>query len=118
MASPDPGPEQPSIDGLIAEEFCRAPCSVSRPACPLTPRRFWGDYLEQFDVRNFQQMARGNKLESARLYADRVAGCCCHHCHFGLVAASCFGESKAENQGGKMLEQRKTNRARISLIRL
>src|SRR5439155_26639136 len=76
--------------GLIAEEFCRAPCSVSRPTCPLTPRRFWGDYSEQFDVRNFQQMARGNKLESARLYADRVAGCCCHHCHFGLVAASCF----------------------------
>src|SRR5205809_989468 len=96
-------------------------CPWTRTAaeCAMPMRRwFWGDYWEQFGVRNFQQMARGNKLESARLYADRVAGCYCHHCHFGLVAASCLGESKAESQGGKMLEQRKTNRARISLIRL
>src|SRR5947207_1835428 len=63
-------------------------------------------------------MACGNKFDSARLYTDRVAGCDCHHRHFGLVAASCPGAGKAESPGDQMPEQRKTNRSRIEFVEL
>src|ERR1035437_9686800 len=74
------------------------------------------DFAQEPLVTNIQRRSHSQlsnqyaKIESKRLYLNRVAGGHCHYCHFGGAAASSTVKSQREGSKHRVQKSLETNR--------